>query len=249
MRWWARLWCTALMACSAPASKRRRRSARVARVALIALLAVLQGALATAAPAQQAIEVQFSRAWQQAEQLAAQRQRHDWVAAVEQQVVEPLLAAWSLPALAEQLLGREQLAALSPAQRSELLAMLGTTVARYVFEVVERLAAGATLTGVQVALGEVDGTLTAGVSPRWWWDTDVVFYLQRREASWQIANLQVGPINYVAAKQRRYRQLFVDGVLQPQRWARLLAERHKKNARYFTQLCELGDNSARLCQG
>ncbi len=215
----------------------------------MALLVLLQGAQAAAAPPQQAIEAQFSRAWQQAEQLAAQRQRQDWVAAVEQQVVEPLLAVWSLPALAEQLLGREQLAALSPAQRSELLAMLGTTVARYVFEVVERLTAGATLTGVQVALGDVDGTLTAGVSPRWWWDTDVVFYLQRRQAGWQIINLQVGPVNYVAAKQRRYRQLFKGGELQPQRWARLLAERQEKNTRYFAGLCRPGDIGARLCPG
>lgn len=232
------------MACLAAASKRRWRRSVVALVALL-----LHGALAAAEPAQQAIEAQFGRAWQQAEQLAVQRQRHDWVTAVEQQVVKPLLAVWSLQALAEQLMGAKQLAALSPEQRSELLAMLGTTVARYVFEVVERLAAGATLTGVQVALGDLEGTLTAGVSPRWWWDTDVVFYLQRGQTGWQITNLRVGPVDYVAAKQGRYRQLFVEGSLQPQRWARLLAERRAKNARYFASLCGPGDIGALVCQG
>ena len=182
-----------------------------------------------------AIEQALQSIWSDALVFAAvdiDDKASEWLVSVDQKVVSPFLRLWDFGPMLDDLIEPHGVD-LAPSSRSQLLAELRSTYARYVLEVLyDYRLSDRTIRDIRFDLDDSQPNISATVKGPLGFSPRVVFLVQTQTRDITIINMKVATVSYTAWKRNEYQKYSKKG-----QWDKLVEVLAGKNQTFFKQFC------------
>ena len=182
-----------------------------------------------------AIEQALQGIWSDALALAAvdiDDKTRDWLVSVDQQVVSPFLGFWDFGPMLDDLIEPHGVD-LAPSLRTQLLAELRSTYARYVFEVLyDYRLNDQTIRDIRFDLNDSQPNISATIKGPLGFSPRVLFLVQTQTRDITIINMKVAAVSYTAWKKNEYQK-----YANKDQWDKLVEVLTVKNQTFFKQFC------------
>lgn len=181
------------------------------------------------------IEQTLQDIWSKALALAAldpDSKTREWVFQVDQHVVSPFLSLWDFGPMLDDLIEPHGVE-LAPSSRSQLLAELRSTYARYVFEVLyDYRLSDQTIRDIRFDLDDSQPNISATIKGPLGFSPRVLFLVQPQRRDVTVINMKVAAVSYTAWKRNEYQKYAKKG-----QWDKLVEVLAEKNQTFFKQFC------------
>lgn len=182
-----------------------------------------------------AIEQTLHSIWSDALAFAAvdiDDKTSDWLVSVDQQVVSPFLGLWDFGPMLNDLIGSHGVD-LAPSSRTQLLAELRSTYARYVFEVLyDYRLSDQTIRDIRFDLDDSQPNISATIKGPLGFSPRVLFLVQPQKRDITVINMKVAAVSYTAWKKNEYQK-----YANKDQWDKLVEVLALKNQTFFKQFC------------